>query len=90
MPLDRRDFAQSVAVIGAIGEQCLAGADGVQHVGCASAVMGLSLISLSVMGLPLASTRAWILVVSPPRERPMHRVARRPQGAVAPFCEPPF
>jgi hypothetical protein len=25
--------------------------------------------------LPLASTTAWILVVRPPRERPMHRAA---------------
>src|SRR5690554_6014645 len=30
-------------------------------------------VSLRATGRPLASTRAWILVVNPPRERPMHR-----------------
>ena len=30
-------------------------------------------VSFRAMGRPMASTRAWILVVKPPRERPMQR-----------------
>jgi hypothetical protein len=38
-----------------------------------SAVMSLALGHLKPTALPLASTRAWIFVVSPPRECPMRR-----------------
>ena len=40
---------------------------------------------MSVMGRPLASTSTWILVVSSPRERPMHRAgASSPSSACGP------
>src|SRR3954467_6737199 len=39
------------------------------------------------IGRPLASTNAWILVVSPPLERPMHRGSTASPASV---CGPPF
>ena len=65
--------AQVVCVIGAVGEQDLALAQFVQHLAGAAPVMGLSLLSWRAIGSPSASTSAWILVVRPPRERPMQR-----------------
>lgn len=43
MHLGRSDGTQDVAVIGAVGEQDLATADGVQHIGRAASVVRLSL-----------------------------------------------
>jgi hypothetical protein len=41
--------------------------------------------------LPSASTTAWILVVSPPRERPMHRVVvTSPDVEMSAFFGPLF
>src|ERR1700739_4965543 len=45
-------------------------------------------VSLSAIGFPLASTRAWILVVSPPRERPMHRLPERSPAAALSCAAP--
>lgn len=72
--------AQAVAVAGAIGQQDLALADSVEQPIASSMSAELRpswacpSVSFSRIGRPLASTSAWILVVGPPRERPMHRV----------------
>jgi hypothetical protein len=66
-------FAQAIAIVGSVAEEYLAFDEAVEHVGGAFAVMSLAFRQLHI-GLPLASTRAWILVVSPPRERPMQLV----------------
>jgi hypothetical protein len=64
---------QCVAVVAAVGEEDLAFAETGEHVVGASPVMSLAGVSFSRMGSPLASTRAWIFVVSPPREAPCSR-----------------
>ena len=72
---------QGVAVVGAVGEQNLAFCTVSSMSGCAASVMRLSLGQLERDGMPLASTTAWILVVNPPRERPMHRAGARSRAA---------
>ena len=54
-----------------ICEEHIACIEAVQHASGAVVVIGLPALSFRVTGRPLASTRACILVVSPPRERPM-------------------
>ena len=71
--------AQFIAVVGAVREQALSAS----RIVPASTVSNMSAaerpswawpsVSLRRIGRPMASTSAWILVVKPPRERPMQR-----------------
>ena len=47
-------------------------------------------VSFKAIGSPLASTSAWIFVVDPPHERPMHRLAATFPAAVRASSAPPF
>ena len=65
--------AERIAVVGAVGQRTCP----LPMASSMSAALWPSCawpsVSFSAIGRPSASTRAWILVVSPPRERPMHR-----------------
>src|SRR5437763_11251278 len=47
-------------------------------------------VSLMMIGIPLASTRAWILVDRPPRERPMHSARAWSRASAGVACGPLF
>ncbi len=71
--------ANGVTVVGAISEQNRAFTNPPIIVSNALPSWAWPAVSFSAIGKPLRSTMAWILVVFPPRERPM-------QSLSPPFC----
>src|ERR1700745_2525179 len=69
----RQVLAQGIGIVGGIAKQDVALPERGQHIGGGATVMRLAFGQLSAIGRPQASTSAWILVVRPPRERPMQR-----------------
>jgi hypothetical protein len=70
--------AQSVGVIGLVGQHDGVLAQMAEQVGGNRAVAGLAGVRISLSGRPWASVRAWILFVNPPRERPIQRSGSHP------------
>ncbi len=66
---------QGITVMGAVGGQGLARLDRANISAADRPSWAWPSVSFSRIGRPTASTKAWILVVSPPRERPMQRDA---------------
>ena len=65
--------AQPIGVVGLVGQHDGVLAQMTQQPGGSWAVACLAGVRTSSSGRPRASVRAWILVVSPPRERPIQR-----------------
>lgn len=64
--------AYPIGVMGFVGQQDIAVSETIEKQGGAERVVGLARsVSSSLMGRPRTSVSAWILVVSPPRERPI-------------------
>jgi hypothetical protein len=61
---------QPIGIVGPVGDQDLGGHLRQQRIS-AGEIMGLPGVSRKRSGLPSASTRTWILVLSPPLLRPM-------------------
>jgi len=78
--------AERVTVVGAVSEQHVALAERAGTVGGAPASCAWPGVSLRAIGRPRTSTSTWILVVSPPRERPMHPASASCPAAT---CGPP-